>query len=83
MTQAYEIIEHRCDVVIVGAGLRAALGMASSEFSTASRSPTSLLEGESGKPLIQTLQVGSDTVCCIVEDSSPGIGAEHLTHFHH
>ena len=38
MTQAYEIIEHRCDVVIVGAGgagLRAALGMASSGLSTA------------------------------------------------
>ncbi|SDS36977.1 succinate dehydrogenase flavoprotein subunit [Bradyrhizobium canariense] len=38
MTQAYEIIEHRHDVVIVGAGgagLRAALGMASSGLSTA------------------------------------------------
>jgi succinate dehydrogenase / fumarate reductase flavoprotein subunit len=38
MTSAYEIIEHRFDVVIVGAGgagLRATLGMASSELSTA------------------------------------------------
>ena len=38
MTQAYEIVEHRFDVVIVGAGgagLRAALGMASSGLSTA------------------------------------------------
>ena len=38
MTQAYEIIEHRYDVVIVGAGgagLRGALGMASSGLSTA------------------------------------------------
>ena len=38
MTQAYEIIEHSYDVVIVGAGgagLRAALGMASSGLNTA------------------------------------------------
>ena len=38
MTQAYEIIEHSYDVVIVGAGgagLRAALGMASSGLTTA------------------------------------------------
>ncbi len=35
MTQAYEIIEHNYDVVIVGAGLRAALGMASSGLKTA------------------------------------------------
>ena len=38
MTQAYEIIEHSYDVVIVGAGgagLRAAVGMASSGLSTA------------------------------------------------
>jgi len=35
MTQAYEIIEHSYDVVIVGAGLRAALGMASSGLKTA------------------------------------------------
>src|SRR5262245_51296110 len=38
MTQAYEIIEHRYDVVIVGAGgagLRAALGMSSTGLSTA------------------------------------------------
>src|SRR5258708_10396790 len=38
MTQAYEIIEHSYDVVITGAGgagLRAALGMASSGLSTA------------------------------------------------
>jgi succinate dehydrogenase / fumarate reductase, flavoprotein subunit len=38
MTQAYEIIEHHYDVVIVGAGgagLRAALGMASSGLKTA------------------------------------------------
>jgi succinate dehydrogenase / fumarate reductase, flavoprotein subunit len=38
MTQAYEIIEHQYDVVIVGAGgagLRAALGMASSGLATA------------------------------------------------
>src|SRR5579864_5754002 len=38
MRQAYEIIEHRYDVVIVGAGgagLRAALGMASSGLRTA------------------------------------------------
>jgi hypothetical protein len=38
MTQAYEIVEHSYDVVIVGAGgagLRAALGMASSGLSTA------------------------------------------------
>ena len=38
MTQAYEIIEHSYDVVIIGAGgagLRAALGMASSGLSTA------------------------------------------------
>jgi succinate dehydrogenase / fumarate reductase flavoprotein subunit len=38
MTDAYEIIEHRYDVVIVGAGgagLRAALGMASSGLQTA------------------------------------------------
>jgi succinate dehydrogenase / fumarate reductase flavoprotein subunit len=38
MTQAYEIIEHQYDVVIVGAGgagLRAALGMASSGLKTA------------------------------------------------
>jgi succinate dehydrogenase / fumarate reductase flavoprotein subunit len=38
MTQAYEIIEHEYDVVIVGAGgagLRAALGMASSGLRTA------------------------------------------------
>jgi succinate dehydrogenase / fumarate reductase, flavoprotein subunit len=38
MTQAYDIIEHSYDVVIVGAGgagLRAALGMASSELKTA------------------------------------------------
>jgi succinate dehydrogenase / fumarate reductase flavoprotein subunit len=38
MTQAYEIIEHRHDVVIVGAGgagLRAALGMAASGLTTA------------------------------------------------
>src|SRR5258708_3847568 len=37
MTQAYEILEHSYDVVIVGAGgagLRAALGMASSGLST-------------------------------------------------
>ena len=35
MTQAYKIIEHSYDVVIVGAGLRAALGMASSGLKTA------------------------------------------------
>jgi succinate dehydrogenase / fumarate reductase, flavoprotein subunit len=38
MTQAYDIIDHSYDVVIVGAGgagLRAALGMASSELKTA------------------------------------------------
>jgi succinate dehydrogenase / fumarate reductase, flavoprotein subunit len=38
MTQAYDIIEHSYDVVIIGAGgagLRAALGMASSELKTA------------------------------------------------
>ncbi len=38
MTQSYEIVEHRYDVVIVGAGgagLRAALGMASSGLRTA------------------------------------------------
>jgi succinate dehydrogenase / fumarate reductase flavoprotein subunit len=38
MTQAYDIIEHRYDVVIVGAGgagMRAALGMASSGLKTA------------------------------------------------
>ena len=38
MTQAYEIIEHSYDVVIIGAGgagLRAALGMAASGLSTA------------------------------------------------
>jgi succinate dehydrogenase/fumarate reductase flavoprotein subunit len=38
MTQAYEIIEHNHDVVIIGAGgagLRAALGMASSGLRTA------------------------------------------------
>jgi succinate dehydrogenase / fumarate reductase flavoprotein subunit len=38
MAQAYDIIEHNFDVVIVGAGgagLRAALGMAASELSTA------------------------------------------------
>jgi succinate dehydrogenase / fumarate reductase, flavoprotein subunit len=38
MTQAYDIIEHSYDVVIVGAGgagLRAALGMAASELKTA------------------------------------------------
>jgi succinate dehydrogenase / fumarate reductase flavoprotein subunit len=38
MTQAYDIIEHSYDVVIVGAGgagLRAALGMASSQLKTA------------------------------------------------
>jgi succinate dehydrogenase flavoprotein subunit len=38
MTSAYEMIEHRYDVVIVGAGgagLRAALGMASSGLRTA------------------------------------------------
>src|SRR5258707_10469271 len=38
MTRAYEIIEHRHDIVIVGAGgagLRAALGMASSGLTTA------------------------------------------------
>jgi hypothetical protein len=38
MTQAYEVIEHNYDVVIVGAGgagLRAALGMASSGLKTA------------------------------------------------
>jgi succinate dehydrogenase / fumarate reductase flavoprotein subunit len=35
MTQAYEIIEHNYDIVIVGAGLRAALGMASSGLRTA------------------------------------------------
>src|ERR1035437_8691583 len=35
MTQAYKIIEHSYDVVIVGAGLRAALGMAASGLKTA------------------------------------------------
>jgi hypothetical protein len=30
MTEAYEIIDHTYDVVIVGAGMRAALGMAAS-----------------------------------------------------
>jgi signal transduction histidine kinase len=29
---------------------------------------------------VRTLKIDAETVCCIVEDSGPGIDAEHLPH---
>jgi succinate dehydrogenase / fumarate reductase, flavoprotein subunit len=61
MTEAYEIIEHSYDVVIVdagGAGMRAALGMAASGLRTAcvtkvfpTRSHTVAAQGAAGGAL--------------------------------